>query len=124
MGMLEKLEIKGTPSTPDVVFELDGNMLLKGRIIPENAFMLFKPLIDWAKEITCESVKFVIDLEYLNTGATNQLFILLKTLDENPSIKDLSVTWRYDEDDEDHLETGHFYEDKLNRIKFCFAAAA
>jgi hypothetical protein len=124
MGMLEKLEIKGTPSTPEVVFEPDGNMLIKGRIIPENAFQLFKPLIDWVNEITCEKVMFIIDLEYLNTGATNQLFILLKTLDENSYIKELSVIWRYDEDDEDHLETGHFYEDKLNRIKFKYAVAA
>jgi SiaC family regulatory phosphoprotein len=124
MEAIEKLEIKGTPSTPDVIFEPNGNMLIKGRIIPENAFQLFKPLIDWVKEINCENIRFVIDLEYLNTGATNQLFILLKTLDENPSIKDLSVIWRYDEDDEDHLETGHFYEDKLNRIKFSYTAAA
>lgn len=124
MELLEKLEIKGTPSTPDVVFEVDGNMLIKGRIIPENAFQLFKPLIDWAREIKCESVRFIIDLEYLNTGASNQLFTLLKTLDENESIKDLAVVWHYDEDDEDHLETGHFYEDKLNRTKFLYASAA
>jgi hypothetical protein len=52
------------------------------------------------------------------------LFILLKTLDENPSIKELSVIWLYDADDEDHLETGHFYEDKLHRTKFRYTAAA
>jgi hypothetical protein len=124
MGMLEKLEIKGSPTTPDVIFEVDGNMLIKGRIIPENAFQLFKPLIDWAREATCEKVRFIIDLEYLNTGATNQLFTLLKTLDENESVIDLSIVWHYDEDDEDHLETGQFYEDKLSRAKFLYASAA
>jgi hypothetical protein len=124
MEPIEKLEIQGTPTTPDVIFDIDGNMLLKGRIIPENAYQLFRPLIEWAQEISCEKVKFIIDLEYLNTGATNQLYTLLKTLDESPLITDLSIVWHYDEDDEDHLETGHFYEDKLSKARFSYAVVA
>jgi len=121
MEGLEKLEIKGTPSTPQVIFETNGNMVLKGRIIPENASQMFKPMIEWAGEVTCKSILFTIDLEYVNTGGTNQLYILLKTLDDNPSIEDISIIWNYDEDDEDHLEAGRFFEDRLARIKFSYS---
>jgi len=47
-----------------------------------------------------------------------QLYLLLKSLAENSLIEELAVIWHYEEDDEDHLETGQVYEEKLSKIKF------
>jgi hypothetical protein len=118
MEMMERLEIKKTSSTPEAIFEVDGNLKLNGRIITDNADLLFQPMMDWINKLECEKVIFDINLEYLNTSASMQLYLMLKSLSLNCSVKELDVIWHYEEDDEDHLETGQVYEEKLRRIKF------
>ena len=118
METIERLEIKKTSSTPEVIFETDGNLKLSGRIITDNAILLFQPMMDWIEKLECEKVLFDINLEYLNTSASMQLYLLLKSLQSNCVIKELEVIWHYEEDDEDHLETGQVYEEKLKRLKF------
>lgn len=49
-----------------------------------------------------------------------QMFVMLKILDENSKIKNLEVIWYFEEDDEDHYETGQFFEEKLERTKFIY----
>lgn len=112
--------IQGTRSTPEVDFNVNGNLTMKGRILTENILLFFNPLIDWVSNLECESVNFEIQLEYINTGAAMQLFSILRKLEENSKIKNLTVKWYYEEDDEDHLETGEMFEDKLNRTKFVY----
>lgn len=117
---MENLMIQGTRSTPEVDFNVNGNLTMKGRILTENILLFFNPLIDWVSNLECESVNFEIQLEYINTGAAMQLFSILRKLEENSKIKNLTVKWYYEEDDEDHLETGEMFEDKLNRTKFVY----
>lgn len=115
---MENLRIKGTQNSPDVDFTTTGTFKLQGRIITENAVITFQPLFNWIQDFEGSSIQFEIELDYLNTSASMQLFSLLKNLDENCCIEEIKVRWLYEEDDEDHLETGEFYEDRLNRIKF------
>jgi hypothetical protein len=118
METLEKLEIKKTHSTPEVIFEVDGNLRLKGRIMTDNAGLFFQPMIDWVKKLECKKVILNIDLEYLNTSASMQLYTTLNALSKNCLVEEIEVIWHYEEDDDDHLETGQVYEERLSRIKF------
>ena len=118
MEAMERLVIKKTPSTPEAIFEVDGNLTLNGRIITDNATLLFQPMMDWINKLECQKVIFNINLEYLNTSASMQLYQMLKNLADNCMVEELSVIWHYEEDDEDHLETGQVYEERLKRIKF------
>lgn len=115
---MKNLEIKGTMSSPAVLFNCDGNFLIEGRSLPDNAIKAFEPLFAWIASFRGEKVKFTINLEYLNTSSSMQLFRLLKMLEENAEIKEIEVIWQYDEDDEEHYETGQIFEEQLQRTGF------
>ncbi len=46
---------------------------------------------------------------------------MLKMLDKNPHITDLTIIWRYEEDDEDILESGQIYEEFMMKARFQYA---
>lgn len=117
---MEKLFIASTHNAPLIEFNENGNLLIQGRFISEDAIKTFEPMMNWISKYEGNSIQFTIDLDYLNTSATMQLFSLLRLLDENCQIEHVKVLWRYDEDDEDHLDTGEFFEDRLNRVEFEF----
>ncbi len=117
---MENLIINGTEKTPTVNFDKSGYLLIKGRMLLENATKTFEPIFAWIELLECENIVFDIDLDYLNTSASMQLFSLLKTMDEKEAYKTVSVNWYYEEDDEDHYEMGEFYSDNLSRTKFYF----
>lgn len=117
---MENLIIQGTKVSPDIILKATGEFIIKGRIITDNAFTTFEPVLNWLSEFDSDHVYFEIQLDYLNTSASMQLFSILKRLEGNSSIEEIIVKWYYDVDDEDHLETGEFYEEKLERVKFEF----
>ncbi len=117
---MEDLKIAGTLNSPLVEFSSTGSFKMQGRILTENAVNTFEPLKNWINDFEGSAIEFVIELDYINTSASMQLFSILRMLDENNSISDIKVRWFYEEDDEDHLETGEFYEDRLNRTRFEF----
>jgi len=45
-GNIGEIEIKKTHSTPEVIFEADGNLRLKGRIMTDNAALFFQPIME------------------------------------------------------------------------------
>ena len=109
-----------TNTSPEVNFKIDGTLSISGKILTENAVLTFEPLFKWIDELTSTKIVFEINLEYLNTSATMQLFNLLRHLDTNCSFSEIVVNWHYDEDDEDHLETGELFSEKLYRTKFLY----
>jgi hypothetical protein len=118
--IMENLVIEKSISSPKMLFNTDGNFLIEGRSLPENAHKLFEPVYGWMKSFKSDKVRFVVSLDYLNTSSSLELFRLLKLLNENTSIADVVVEWHYEEDDEDHLEAGLTYADQLHRIKFIY----
>ena len=79
-------------------------------------------LYNWVADLEIHSVVFDINIEYMNTSASMQMFKLLKQLEENCMINDVVVNWYYEEDDEDHYETGLLFEEKLSRMKFNYCS--
>jgi hypothetical protein len=124
MDTKQNLQIEGTHSSPAVFFAPDGKLKLEGKIIPDNAIPFFEVLLNWIDDLDVKKVEFDINIEYMNTSASMQLFKLLRKLEENCLIEDLSVNWHYEEDDEDHFETGQLFEEKLYRTKFNFYSFA
>lgn len=120
ISAMENLVIEKTLASPKMIFNSDGNFLIEGRSLPENAKKLFEPVYTWINAFESDKVKFVVDLDYLNTSSSLELYSILKKLNENTHIKEVVVEWHYEEDDEDHLETGLIYADQLHRIKFFY----
>ncbi len=118
MDSKQNLSIEGTSSSPSVEFSTDGKLKMEGKIIPDNALPFFDVLQSWISDLDVSRIEFDINIEYMNTSASMQMFILLKKLEENCLIDELIVNWHYEEDDEDHLETGQVFDEKLGRIRF------
>jgi hypothetical protein len=124
MYELEDLIIEGTHSSPAVTFKKNGRLKIEGRSMSDNPVKAFGPMLAWIEKLEVENVVFDIYLDYLNTSSSLQLFNLLRMLDENEEILELTVNWHYEEDDEDHYETGIIYQEKLHRTKFNYLSFA
>lgn len=109
---MEDLSLEGTAKTPTVDFKSEGELLIKGRSIPENSIEFYKPLIDWIAAYSDnpkENTLVNIQLEYFNTSSSKCILDVFKKL-ESISDSTVSVKWYYEEDDEDMLEAGEDYE--------------
>jgi hypothetical protein len=115
---MQNLIISGSNVSPDIEFRKSGDFKMTGRILTDNAVKTFEPIFAWLSKFEGNKVNFEIKLDYINTSASMQLFGFLRRLDEDLTIKEVNVKWFYEFDDEDHLETGKFFEEKLNRIPF------
>ncbi len=118
MNNLENLTIEGTSSSPSVLFETNGHLHISGRSMPDNPSKAFEPLFVWLEKLEADTILFDIQLDYLNTSSSLQLFTLLRMIDENETFEKCTVNWHYEADDDDHYETGQFFEEKLNKVKF------
>jgi len=116
---MEDLNIEGTPKTPTIRFDMkSGEMLIKGRSIPENSIEFYKPLTE-ALESYSESpqgdTKVNIQLEYFNTSSSKCILDVFKKLEKiNSGGSSVIINWHYEEDDEDMLEAGEDYEAIIN----------
>ncbi len=109
---MEDLSLEGTAKTPTVEFKVAGELLIKGRSIPENSIEFYKPLIDWIAAYSDNpkaNTLVNIQLEYFNTSSSKCILDVFKKL-ESISDSSVSVKWYYEEDDEDMLEAGEDYE--------------
>jgi hypothetical protein len=112
---MENLEIAGTIKTPTILMNGEnGSMLLEGRSNPENARLLFQPVIDWLEEYVkhpAQRTDLKINLELFNTSSSKYLLEVLRKIrylaDNN---YEFNVTWMYEEDDLEMLDTAEAYE--------------
>jgi hypothetical protein len=120
MSIMENLYIEGSDTLPTVELRNDGLIKINGRALPENAFDFFRPMIIWVKEYSGEEINIEINLEYFNTAVSKQLHDFLRTIEENPHTKKISLKWFYEEGDDEILESGEIYEELLPKIKFSY----
>ncbi len=118
--MEEEIYIESTNLLPAVTFMKEGSMKIEGRIVPDHLTSFFAPLMTWSRNLRCSKVIFDIDIEYMNTSASRLLFQLLKVLEDNTYLSHIHVFWHFEEEDEEHLETGKVLAEKLKRIHFFY----
>ena len=116
---MEELNIEGTPKTPTIRFDMkSGEMLIKGRSIPENSIEFYKPLteaLDSYADTPQGETKVNIQLEYFNTSSSKCILDVFKKLEKiNSGGSKVTINWHYEEDDEDMLEAGEDYEAIIN----------
>ena len=114
------LTIEKTKLLPAIDFNTNGYMRIEGRIIPDDVGAFFNPLMNWVKRLSCKKVVFDIKVEYLNTNALVHLNRMLKQLENNFNLNEITVNWYYEEEDEEYHEKGMFIAEKLSKVKFNF----
>ncbi len=103
---METLSLIGTISLPTVNFNPSGELRITGRSIPEHPVKFYEPISNWIIDFISTKppvINILIHLDYLNTHSTECVLIILKKLDNyaKDSGNKVSITWNFDEDDED-----------------------
>ena len=109
---MDDLKLEGSAKTPVVEFNSKGELLLKGRSIPENSIEFYKPIVEWIDaygQSVNNTTVLSVQLEYFNTSSSKCILDVFKKL-ESLAGTEVSVKWYYEEDDEDMLEAGEDYE--------------
>ncbi len=107
--------IESSVKTPSINFDPNGNFELKGKSIPENTVMFYKPLFEWLDNYIQQpapQTTLNIQLDYFNTSSSKcivDLFKKLELISKNGNNK-ATINWLYDDDDDDMLEAGEDYK--------------
>lgn len=115
---MENLFIEGTDTLPNVEMDVKGHIKLEGRALPEDAIRFFKPILAWVTEFSGDVIACDINLEYFNTSVSKQLHDFFNLLNNKPENCSISVTWHYEEGDDEMLESGEIYEELFPRFNF------
>lgn len=113
---METLSIDISPKTPFVKFNAqEGKLEFRGRSIPENSIEFYTPIFEWIDKYSIQpksETNVNIQLEYFNTSSSKCLLDIFKKLQSLhiSSKSKVTVTWFYEEDDEDMLEAGEDYQ--------------
>jgi hypothetical protein len=117
---MQDINIEATSSTPQIIFNQSGRLLMKGRSLILNVKEFYGPLIEWISKLDVPVIRFTIDFDYFNSASSKQILEMLKMLDANNNVKDFDVFWHFEKDDEDILEIGQIFEERLRKARFCF----
>ena len=111
---MEDLIIKGTDDTPDVKFIKDESIVsISGMSLPEDVKAFYKPIIGWLEEYFTnpnEISNVIFNMTYFNTASSKMILEMLYVMKK--AVKNgfnLNITWAYEEEDEEMLETGQDY---------------
>ncbi|MGB3618612.1 MAG: DUF1987 domain-containing protein [Catalinimonas sp.] len=117
---LEILTLEGTEDTPKIILDgKNGIYEISGRSLPEDSAEFYSPVLEWLDgyaEAPNDNMEFVFKLEYFNTASSKLILDILSKLED---IDNVSVTWYYDEDDEDMQEAGEEFSE-LVEVAFEF----
>jgi hypothetical protein len=120
---MESLFIESTKKTPEVNFNANGALKVKGRSIPEDPSKFYDVLLLWVTEYANhpQSVTVVnVELEYFNSGTSKALLNILRILCELKNKGDeVNINWYYETGDDDIYERGEYYSSILD-TKFKF----
>ncbi|MDO8998117.1 MAG: DUF1987 domain-containing protein [Bacteroidota bacterium] len=114
---MENLNISPTPKSPEVKFNINGDLFIGGKSIPEDTNNYYKPLFTWLEEFKKTSpaaINMTLKLEYMNTSSVRIMLKFLQNLvalsKENVQLK---ITWVYDFDDDDICEQGEIIKESI-----------
>lgn len=101
--------------TPEITMDPNSGVIkLEGRSNPENARDFYSPVMTWMDEYIkqpAERTDLRINLEHFNTSSSKflmEIFRRIRTLADED--KPFNVTWMYEEDDLEMLDTAEAYE--------------
>jgi hypothetical protein len=123
---MEAYQVIATVKTPSILLDpVKSTLELKGRCIPENTIEFFGHLLEAVLAYGASKPKkfdITIHLEYFNTSSSKCLLDLFKNTEVMlKSGSEVTITWVYDQEDEEWLEVGKDYE-SMTEVPFKYIA--
>ena len=132
---MENLRLEATNNTPFVNCDSSKNTIeITGESRPENVRAFYAPVFEWiegyekvvyyATSLSTNEKKITLDfnLDYFNSSTLKvfmEIIEKLKNMSSNIEHVSLTINWRYDEDDEDILDSGKEFE-KMTGAKMVY----
>jgi hypothetical protein len=113
-----------TNKTPYICFDnTTGVFEMKGKSIPENTLMFYKPFFEWIDAYITNPLPTTvleIQLDYFNTSSSKIIVDLFKRLEQikKSGKGEAIINWHYNENDEDMQEAGEDYKSIIKTIPF------
>ena len=108
---LQKLLITTKENSAIIEFDNEAKILvLRGHSLPENSYYFFIPIFEWTErylKTLPDKTTLTIAFEYLHTGATKQIFELIRILKKSEANgNSITVNWYHEDDDDDMRDLG------------------
>jgi hypothetical protein len=120
---MESFVRERTKSTPWINFDPKQNFLeIKGESYPENSAKFYSPMLEWLEEFlrqATQNVQVDIELVYFNSSSSKILMNFFDLLEDTAQRGiQISVTWKYNEDNDIALECGEEFQEDLEHVAF------
>lgn len=106
----ERYSTEPTRRSPWIILE-PGRLFIMGRSIIENPSVFYEPALTWVSSFRKEwtgRTKIILGFEYINTGSTKWLYILIRELSELYDIAEKAeILWYFEHGDEDMRDLGN-----------------
>ncbi len=121
--MEKKLQIASTEDSPEIIFDVEKNILLiSGRSLPEDAFNFYAPILKWMKEYINEpnqNSELILNLDYFNSSSVKQIMRLFTIFEElGASGKDAKIIWKYSLSDDLMEIKGQEFKSMITKVPF------
>lgn len=121
---MNSLEIIETGNTPYILFDSFKNVFkIEGKSFPEDSKEFYQPVLRWLdKYYVTNPIMLTMDLNLFYLSSSSIISVkqlLLKLVDFQSAGTNITVIWKYDEDDDDIKKTGEDYM-KITKLKFNF----
>ncbi len=117
---LDFFYLEGTLDSPEVLLDKEGGLIkFSGRSLPEDAKSFYKPIMEWIENYAKSNLlntRIIFQFEYINSSSSKMILELLdqiKQIFENEKEDLLYIEWRYLDDDDDMLEAGEDFEERV-----------
>ena len=114
---MEHLVIAKTDDTPEIDFNPGTKELkISGRSLPEDVTTFYAPVLEWLDELEETAIgelKFIVNLEYLNTASSKLILDILMKLEDihSEGSNSIEIIWNFDKRDTDMEEAAEEYSE-------------
>jgi uncharacterized Fe-S radical SAM superfamily protein PflX len=115
--MIKNLVITKTKRTPEIIFKTSGELIIKGRSLPEDVINFYKPVLNWLEEFNLEApekITLTIDFAYLSTSTARITLEALRIITSFENTK-TTIIWMYEEEDADMREQGEILQSSIKK---------
>jgi hypothetical protein len=116
---MSPLIIESSAETPEIILDKKTNtFIFKGKSLPENPIFFYEPVFSWLDNYIVDpnsETKVDFNMEYFNTSSSKIILDIMKRLELiKESGHNVIINWMFREDDEDMLEAGEIYSERVN----------
>lgn len=113
------LVIESSEETPEIILDKKSNTFsFKGKSLPENPIAFYNPVLEWLDKYSIDpNPETYVDfmMMYFNTSSSKIILNIMKRLEIiRKSGHKVEINWVFKEDDEEMLEAGEIYSERIN----------